>query len=57
MKLFLAVGILFAVLTLACPHLFSVLPQSSLVDPASAGLLGMGLVALGMARKQQDKKD
>ena len=57
MKLFLVVGVLLAVLTSACPHLFASIPQSSFVDPASAGLLGMGLVALGMARKQQEKKD
>ena len=56
-KYLLPVGMFTGVLALTLPQLLAIQSESSLADPASLGLLAVGLLALGMAKKQQDKSD
>ena len=55
MKYFLLLGLFLAVFVLAWPGVLVTTPQPFYTDPAHLGMLGMGLLALGMARKHQNK--
>lgn len=55
MKYLLPIGIFLGVLAVTLPPILAIQFNGALADPASLGLFGTGLLALGMARRQQDK--
>ncbi|MDX1695745.1 MAG: hypothetical protein R3208_18410 [Ketobacteraceae bacterium] len=57
MKYVLPLAMFVVILALMLIQLVANQSESALADPASLGLLGIGLLSLGMARRQQDKSD